>query len=40
MEALRLHPSVPRDGKVCLSDDTLPTGHSVSAGDFISYDLV
>ncbi|CAA6656245.1 unnamed protein product [Spirodela intermedia] len=36
-ETLRLYPSVPADGKICFSDDTLPDGYDVKAGEFILY---
>jgi cytochrome P450 len=34
-EALRLHPSVPKDGKYARADDTLPDGTRVSRGCFM-----
>lgn len=36
-ETLRLYPSVPVDGKICFSDDTLPDGFNVSKGDMVAY---
>lgn len=36
-ETLRLYPSVPRDSKVCFSDDTLPDGFSIRKGDIVTY---
>mmetsp|Transcript_107361 Transcript_107361/g.333602 ORF Transcript_107361/g.333602 Transcript_107361/m.333602 type:complete len:511 (-) Transcript_107361:32-1564(-) len=36
-EGLRLHPSVPYDGKLCLGKDTLPDGTVVPAGCIIQY---
>ncbi|CAA7391769.1 unnamed protein product [Spirodela intermedia] len=36
-ETLRLYPSVPADIKMCYSDDTLPSGFDVKAGDAVSY---
>ncbi|XP_015965898.1 cytochrome P450 704C1-like [Arachis duranensis] len=36
-ETLRLYPAVPVDGKLCLSDETLPDGFSVKRGDMVSY---
>ncbi|XAR71775.1 Abieta-7,13-dien-18-ol hydroxylase [Bertholletia excelsa] len=36
-ETLRLYPAVPVDGKICLSDDTLPDGVSVRRGDQVAY---
>ncbi|XP_078448022.1 cytochrome P450 704C1-like isoform X2 [Wolffia australiana] len=36
-ETLRLHPPVPEDPKMCFSDDTLPSGYDVNAGDIIIY---
>ena len=37
-ETLRLFPSVPSDVKSVLADDVLPSGHTVHAGSWISYD--
>jgi hypothetical protein len=31
-ETLRLHPPVPNDPKVCVSDDTLPSGYQIKKG--------
>ncbi|XP_034904443.1 cytochrome P450 704C1-like [Populus alba] len=36
-ETLRLYPSVPVDGKICFSDDTLPDGFNVRKGDMVAY---
>ncbi|CAA7391776.1 unnamed protein product [Spirodela intermedia] len=36
-ETLRLYPSVPQDSKMCFSDDTLPSGFDVKAGDMVTY---
>jgi cytochrome P450 len=36
-EALRLHPPVPKDAKVALQDCTLPSGHRVPKGAFLTY---
>ncbi|RWR78264.1 cytochrome P450 704C1-like protein isoform X1 [Cinnamomum micranthum f. kanehirae] len=36
-ETLRLYPAVPVDGKICLSDDTLPDGFNVREGDMVAY---
>ncbi|QCD95112.1 Cytochrome P450 [Vigna unguiculata] len=36
-ETLRLYPAVPLDGKLCLSDETLPDGFRIRKGDSISY---
>eukprot|EP00730_Choanoeca_flexa_P019627 TRINITY_DN9596_c0_g1_i3.p1 TRINITY_DN9596_c0_g1~~TRINITY_DN9596_c0_g1_i3.p1 ORF type:complete len:490 (+),score=170.00 TRINITY_DN9596_c0_g1_i3:79-1548(+) len=36
-ETLRLHPSVPKDGKVALKDDTLPDGTKIKAGNIVVY---
>ncbi|KAB5527006.1 hypothetical protein DKX38_020853 [Salix brachista] len=36
-ETLRLYPSVPVDGKICFSDDTLPDGFNVTKGDMVAY---
>ncbi|KAK4280463.1 hypothetical protein QN277_012087 [Acacia crassicarpa] len=36
-ETLRLYPAVPRDGKICFADDTLPDGFSVKKGDLVVY---
>lgn len=36
-EVLRLHPSVPIDGKFALRDDVLPDGTPVPAGALVSY---
>ncbi|ESW24368.1 hypothetical protein PHAVU_004G124700 [Phaseolus vulgaris] len=36
-ETLRLYPAVPLDGKLCLSDETLPDGFSIRKGDSIAY---
>jgi cytochrome P450 len=32
-EALRLHPSVPKNTKVCIQTEMLPSGHIINAGD-------
>jgi cytochrome P450 len=37
MEVLRLHPSVPKEGKCCFKDDVLPDGTPVRKGDCISF---
>jgi cytochrome P450 len=37
MEALRLHPSVPKEGKCCFKDEVLPDGTPVRKGDLISF---
>ncbi|KNC74782.1 hypothetical protein SARC_12678 [Sphaeroforma arctica JP610] len=37
METLRLHPSVPRDPKLCLADDLLPDGTFIPAGTTVVY---
>ncbi|KAI3982527.1 hypothetical protein MKX01_031266 [Papaver californicum] len=36
-ETLRLHPAVPMDPQICLSDDTLPDGFDVKKGDVVAY---
>ncbi|XP_078448023.1 cytochrome P450 704C1-like [Wolffia australiana] len=36
-ETLRLYPGVPQDPKMCFSDDTLPSGFDVRAGDIVVY---
>lgn len=36
-EGLRLHPSVPFDGKLCVAKDTLPDGTVVPAGCIVQY---
>jgi cytochrome P450 len=36
-EGLRLHPSVPTDGKLALADDTFPDGTDVKAGCLVQY---
>ena len=36
-ETLRLYPSVPRELKLCVKDDTLPDGTSIKAGQVASY---
>lgn len=36
-ETLRLYPAVGIDGKVCFSDDTLPDGFNIQAGESISF---
>jgi cytochrome P450 len=36
-EALRLYPSVPRDLKMCVKDDTLPDGTTIKAGQIAAY---
>ena len=37
MEVLRLHPSVPKEGKCCYKDDILPDGTPVKRGDLICF---
>lgn len=37
MEALRLHPSVPKEGKCVMKDDILPDGTPVKKGDILSF---
>jgi cytochrome P450 len=36
MEALRLHPSVPKELKECVKDDVWPDGHKIPAGTAVS----
>ncbi|XP_059306293.1 cytochrome P450 704C1-like [Lycium ferocissimum] len=36
-ETLRLYPAIPVDGKLCLSDDTLPDGFRIMKGHAIAY---
>uniref|UniRef100_A0A1D1ZAT5 Cytochrome P450 704C1 n=1 Tax=Anthurium amnicola TaxID=1678845 RepID=A0A1D1ZAT5_9ARAE len=36
-ETLRLYPAVPVDPKVCFSDDTLPDGFDIRAGEVIMF---
>ena len=36
-EALRLHPSVSKQGKVALKDDVLPSGYSIKAGSMVAF---
>lgn len=36
-ETLRLHPSVPKDTKMCIQDDVLPSGHQISRGAWFLY---
>ncbi|CAO3570765.1 unnamed protein product [Mortierella alpina] len=36
-EALRLYPSVPKNGKICVQDDVLPNGTKVYKGDRVSW---
>ncbi|EDQ89905.1 uncharacterized protein MONBRDRAFT_7625 [Monosiga brevicollis MX1] len=36
-ETLRLHPSVPKDGKVAVKDDVLPDGTVIKAGTIVIY---
>eukprot|EP00045_Choanoeca_perplexa_P008994 m.85122 g.85122 ORF g.85122 m.85122 type:complete len:490 (+) comp14710_c0_seq2:44-1513(+) len=36
-ETLRLHPSVPKDGKVAVNDDVLPDGTQIRAGSVVVY---
>ncbi|CAA7391741.1 unnamed protein product [Spirodela intermedia] len=36
-ETMRLFPGVPEDPKMCFSDDTLPNGFDVKAGDVVVY---
>jgi cytochrome P450 len=36
-EGLRLHPSVPMDGKLAIDDDTLPDGTDVKAGAIVQF---
>ena len=37
METLRLHPSVPKEGKCCFKDEILPDGTPVRTGDLVSF---
>jgi long-chain fatty acid omega-monooxygenase len=37
METLRLHPSVPKEAKSVMNDDTLPDGTKVFKGDILSF---
>jgi cytochrome P450 len=37
METLRLHPSVPKEGKYAVKDDILPDGTKVKAGDMVGF---
>ncbi|XP_078439466.1 cytochrome P450 704C1-like isoform X2 [Wolffia australiana] len=37
IETLRLYPSLPMNGRVCISDDTLPDGCDIRAGEFIVF---
>lgn len=37
MEVLRLHPSVPKEGKIAQRDDTLPDGTKVQRGDMVVF---
>lgn len=37
MEALRLHPSVPKEAKCVMKDDVLPDGTQVRKGDLLSF---
>lgn len=37
MEALRLHPSVPKEAKTVMHDDVLPDGTKVKQGDILSF---
>jgi cytochrome P450 len=37
MEVLRLHPSVPKEGKCVFKDDVLPDGTEVKVGDIVSF---
>ena len=34
-ETVRLHPSVPKDGKFALKDDVWPDGTPIKAGRFV-----
>ena len=36
-EALRLYPSVPKDGKLAVHDDTLPDGTFVPSNSYVVY---
>ncbi|CAA7391767.1 unnamed protein product [Spirodela intermedia] len=36
-ETLRIYPALAMDGKICFSDDTLPDGYDVKAGEFVLY---
>ncbi|CAA7391773.1 unnamed protein product [Spirodela intermedia] len=36
-ETMRFYPAVPQDPKTCFSDDTLPNGFDVKAGDIVVY---
>ena len=35
-ETLRLYPAVPAEGRICIKDCVLPTGHRIPAGTFVS----
>ncbi|KNE98919.1 hypothetical protein PSTG_07764 [Puccinia striiformis f. sp. tritici PST-78] len=37
LEALRLHPSVPKNAKIALSDDKIPGGPTIEAGDMVRW---
>ncbi|KAA1089201.1 Cytochrome P450 52A3 [Puccinia graminis f. sp. tritici] len=37
LETLRLHPSVPKNGKIALSDDKIPGGPLIQAGDMVRW---
>ena len=36
-ETLRLHPPVPNDPKVCVSDDKLPSGYEIKKGSIVAW---
>ncbi|PKY39446.1 cytochrome P450 [Rhizophagus irregularis] len=36
-ETLRLHPSVPKNNKLCIKDDVLPNGIPIHAGEWVSW---
>ncbi|OAV86123.1 hypothetical protein PTTG_01734 [Puccinia triticina 1-1 BBBD Race 1] len=37
LETLRLHPSVPKNGKIALGDDQIPGGPTIQAGDAVRW---
>lgn len=39
LETLRLHPSLPKNGKTALANDQIPGGPTIEAGDIVRWRL-